>query len=272
MKLFKKLALFFASVPLLVSCANGSIAGTYGFQLGKDTGTHFGMFLALSDEAFVPEQGDETQYEEGLKKFDFTISVNMGDDEGDAGTASVIDNILDYFRDDDGNAVIPGYYKLTDETNPKGERRIKLGISFNYIAEKIAKAAKEEGDTDINTDDLNMLNNAAIIQNLLCATYKDETVNIYVPVSLEDLYYQLYWYGTDLHISIDLDAEDISDLIKITIVEVTKHDFGTLPTKDEVAAINQTYKQDHSNCTLPFVDVYNEFRLFHQIKLGLSKK
>ena len=276
MKLFKRIALFLASVPLLVSCATQSIAGTYGFQLGKDTGTHFGMFLSLTNDPFIPEQGDDTPYEEGLKNFTFLLSVNMSTDEGDAETQSAIESILDYFKDEDtGDAVIPGYYKLTDETNPKGEKRIKLGISFKYIADKIFEVGKEETGKDLDTSVLNVLNNAAIIQNILCATYKNETVNVYIPVSIDDLYYQLYWSGTDVQIIFNADAEEITEMIKIQIVDLGEekhHAFGTKPTKEDVEEINKTFKEDHKDCVWPFSDLYNEYRAFHQIALGLSKR
>ncbi len=264
MKFFKKLALLFAAVPFITSCGTGSIAGTYGFQLGKETGTHFGMYLNLTDDVFVPEAGDETQYEDGLKKFDFTLSVKMSSDDDES--SSMIDSILDYIKDADGNAIIPGYYKLTDETNPKGERRVKLGLGFKYLADKLVAAVKDQTDKDVDTSDFNILNDSKIIQNLLCATYKDETVNVYIPVSLDDLYYQLYWYGTDVKIKLDLDAEEIEDIIQINIVDTTPHAFGTFPTKEEIAAINQTFEADHEGC------IYTEYKLFHQIKLGLNKK
>ena len=261
---FKKLGLLFASVPLLVSCAPKSIAGTYGFQLGKETGTHFGMFMHLSDTPFQPDPEDATVYEEGLKKFEFTISVNMSKD--DEQSSSAIDSILDYFKDEDGNASIPGYYKLVDETNPKGERRVKLGISFKYIVDKAAAITKEETGEDVDTSTFNDLNDSKIIQNLLCATYKDNTFNVYIPVSVQDLYYQLYWYGTDLKIKFDPAAEDIADILSFDIVETEAHPFGTLPTKAQIDKINETFKAEHESC------MFTEYKLFHQIKLGLTKK
>ena len=261
---FKKLFLFFALTPLLVSCANKSIAGTYGFQLGKETGTHFGITLALTDTAFAPEQGDETVYEDGLKRFEFSVSAKMS--ESDEQSSSAIDSILDYFKDSDGNATIPGYYKLTDDVSRSGERRIKLGISFKYVADKLASIVKEETGKDVDSTQFNELNNSSIIQNLLCATYKDDTVNVYIPVSFNDLYYQLYWYGTDIKITFDPTKESIEEMIDFDIIEVTPHQFGTYPTKEEIAQINETFIPAHEGA------LFTEFKTFYQIKLGLMKK
>ena len=73
---FKKLLLLGMMLPLATSCGfNGDISGTYGFQLGKETGTHFGLFLALSNDPYLPAEGDQTVYEDGLKKFNFSVFI-----------------------------------------------------------------------------------------------------------------------------------------------------------------------------------------------------
>lgn len=261
----RKMFLLGLLFPLLVACNSQSIAGVYGFQLGKETGTHFGMSLALSDKAFVPSEGDTTVYESGLKSFKFSVSVKM--DTEDSDTSSVIDSILDYFKDESGKATIPGYYKLTNDLNRQGERRIKLGLSFDYIAYKLNQILEEKTSQTIDPHEFDNLNDSKIIQNILCATHKDDVVNIYIPVSYQDLYYQLYWYGTDVKISLDLEAEEIEDIISFEVLDVEpKHAFGTLPTKAEIEEINKTFPAQHENT------MFTEFKLFHQIKLGLLKK
>ena len=53
---FKKTSIFLVSLlSLLTSCGNKSIAGTYGFQMGKEKGTHFGFSLTLTEEASTIE-------------------------------------------------------------------------------------------------------------------------------------------------------------------------------------------------------------------------
>ena len=53
MKRIKKTPLLLAAtVSLLASCSGKSIAGNYGFQLGKANGTHFGIFIKLKDEKY----------------------------------------------------------------------------------------------------------------------------------------------------------------------------------------------------------------------------
>ena len=142
MNFIKRTLLFLATLPMLFSCANnGSIAGLYGFQLGKESGTHFGVFLNLTDKKYTPSEQDDGDFE-GYKNFTFSMSVKMqGSDEE---SSKAIESVLDYFKDETGTARIPGYYKLTNELNSYKEARIRLGLSFSYIVEKFLEISKEE--------------------------------------------------------------------------------------------------------------------------------
>ena len=252
MKFFKKCLLLCGLLPSLVACNTSSIAGTYSFQMGKETGTHFGVALNLTDRAYVPEEG-ENLGDEKFKDFTFTVSAKMSRGEE---IKSILDMINKYFPKG-----LPGYYRLTNEKNKKQESRIKLGFSFSKILEIILKAIAEESEEEIpipSTEELNELNESFLIHSLLYATYKSDVVNFYIPVSLDDVYFQLYWYGRDVKISAsEFDFE---------IVNVTEHPVGTSPTPEEVEEINKTFIEEHKDC------VIKEYRVFNQVKLGLTKE
>ena len=263
---FKKIFAFIGMLPLLVACNNSSISGVYSFQMGKEAGTHFGVYLNLKDEAYVSEQ-----VEAGFKKFDFSVNVKVGteDIEGE------IEKILSYFADEKGNATVPGYYKLENKSDPKGESLLTIGLEFSYIVEKLAEITKEETGQDVinpDSEEINALNDIGLIRRLLYATYGKNTVNFYIPVSISDALFQLYWYGTDVQAYYE-DPQDISTL-KFQVVDSTIHDFGTTPTEEEIAVINETYPAKHtaiSFFTAGEADA-SSYRIFHQVKLGLTKK
>ncbi len=240
-------------IPLLVSCGTSSIAGTYYFQLGKEQGTHFGVYLYLTDEAYIPEQNEDIG-DESFKKFTFDASVQFPNTE-EGSTAEAIENILKYFPDG-----IPGYYRLTDEKNSKGESRIKVGINYHDVYDTFKQVYKDITGEDfpIEEETLELLNNSMIVQSLLYTTYKDNTVNMYIPVSIDDVYYQLYWYGVDIQVNLEQ--------FDIKVVDVTKHDLGTHPKPEEVKAINADFATTHQGC------VFTSFRDFNQVKMGLMKK
>lgn len=53
MRKLKRTPILLAAIAsLLTSCGSKSIAGQYGFQLGKANGTHFGIFINLKDEKY----------------------------------------------------------------------------------------------------------------------------------------------------------------------------------------------------------------------------
>lgn len=282
----KKTLLFLSVVPILFSCGEASIAGDYSFQLGKDTGTHFGANLKLTDESFAHDTRDD------LKKFNLTISIKNGGEE----QGGVAADLLSIFKDTEGKATIPGYYAPTDEILKSGERKITVGLDFNYIVEKTVAVLKEQTgkELDIDPSSLGDLNDSNIIEGLLFATVLKDTVNFYIPVSPDDALLQLYWYGIDLRIRpsglidllIETEAETSDESVSVVsnetsqetsgteeeaekfieVVEVTAHEPGTTPTADDVAKINETFATDHKGCMV------TTFRAFHQVKLGLSKK
>ena len=252
MRLHKTL-LFTSIIPLLISCNANDIAGIYSFQLGKDTGTHFGIQLKLSNKYYVPAEGESVPAKT-YKEFNLTMSAKFPQEDG-GGIGETIDSILSYFTEG-----IPGYYQLTSEKNRRGEQRLKIGLSYAEIFKTIKNAYEGTAGMPLpeeTVEALNVLNDSKIIESLLYATYKDSTVNLYVPVSMDDLYYQLYWYGVDIKVKSFFDFE---------VVYFDGHPIGTNPTQEEVDEINQTFPAEHEGCQ------FTTYRAFNQLQMGLAKK
>ena len=260
---FKKALLTFSMIPFLASCnANSSIAGTYGFQMGKEAGTHFGIFLELTDNTYTATDVSE----EGLKEFNISLNIKNGKEEEDS---SAVKDILAWFGDEEG-ASFKGYYKVTDEKNKEGETLLILGLSFTYLIDRIKESYEAQMGEPLpdEVNDLVALGDEELVHKLLYATYKTNMVNIYLPVSISDAVYQLYWYGVDIQ-AYYTDPNDITTFT-FGIEHSTVHDFGTKPTAEEVATINETYPEKHNG--MSFMEVEENYRVFHQLKMGLSKK
>ena len=263
---FKKILLFILMLPLLVSCGTDSIAGVYVFQMGKEAGTHFNVTLNLKNDEYKTESFTEP----GFKKFDFSVNIKMGTEEIEEGS---ITEILSYFADENGTALVPGYYKATDKTDAKGEQILKIGIEFSYIINKAKEIYKKQTGEDLPddiSDGADSLNDSDLIQSLLYTSYKDNTVNFYIPVSGADAILQLYWYGVDVQMYYE-DPTDITSF-KMGIEKSIDHDYGTTPTTEDVAEINKTFPQKHNALLGIFQLQDNLYRPFHQVKLGLTKK
>ena len=154
-----------------------------------------------------------------------------------------------------------GYYKLLDEKNKQNENRLSIGLGFEYIFDFFLDAYKSSTESDLPDDkkeQLDKLNNNDLIQSIIYATYLKTDINFYVPVSADDAYYQLYWYGYDIQIN--------EETYEMNIVNTPKHEFGSSPTKEEVAAINENFASEHAGMT------YTSYRSFNVLKLTLMKK
>lgn len=189
----KGLSLIVASMAL-ASCGNSSIAGTYAFQLGRDGGTHFGIFLYLTDNLFKQTSNKS-----------FSISFDLGGNNMSALGFDTDDpfakNVLDEFTVN-GNLALDGYYSRSGRKDKNGGEILTFGLDFKEIYEKLDRAYEKTYTEELPVDEESFVNlfKEGIISQLLYASYTTETVNVYIPVSIEDAYYQLYWYGYDVKI------------------------------------------------------------------------
>ena len=305
---FKHIGLLGASLPLLLSCTPSNIAGTYTFQLGKETGTHFGIYLTLTNEQYgTPE--------ENLKQFDLAASISSSQ-EGSFIPAD-LEEALEVIKKEDGRYHIPGYYQVTGEVTPKGETRLIMGLDIDVIIDYVKQIYKAlmEKDLDIPQETIDLIKNSKVIDKIVYSSYKDDYVYCYVPVSFADIYYQLYWYGYDLQIKLLPDPEPEPDPnqdpnplrvslkegeestdtgegegegegdnpfpISIEVVELPdekKHSFGQNPTKEDIDKINETFAAEHEGMVIidttsrTFVEPLTSYRAFNVIQMGLIKQ
>ena len=217
--ILKKASLLLGLTPLLLSCANSSPVGQYVFQMGKNKDAHISVSLNLTNENY-----DETNIEKG-KKFDLAIDMVTSDVEDE------FSNLLKEFTP------ISGYYTVDKENKVYKETRLRVGLNLL-------------GSVEIPKEITDLIFVASITPTL---------VNFYIPVSFEDLTFQLYWYGYDLNIAKMLEEESSADPLA---TPEGAHPIGSHPTQADIDLINQHYSNDHTGV----------YRDFHVLKLGLTKK
>ena len=221
---YKKFLIFFSLFPLLASCAGNGYYGEYSFQMGKNKDTHIAVSLQLTKELY-----DANNPDKGEK---FSISFDMK-------TADVEDAYSQILKE---ITPLSGFYKIDRKVKVDDGSLLKIGINLL-------------GEYEVPQ---------TITDALFTANVANNIVNFYLPVSIEDLRYQVYWYGYDLsgeNIAAAIAGdEDIDD--PIASVDGA-HSLDVHPTKEQIDAINEHYPSTHDG---------DLFRDFHVLKLGLLKK
>ena len=201
----KKIPIIFCVTPLLLGCSKDPYAGRYTFQMGKSKDVHMGITLNLARTEYAadPSKG---------KDFQMILDFDMGIQDSDTSGESEYDvtSILKELLGDDKS--VNGYY-FVDKNEPKIYDQTRLHLCFDLL---------EKYDIPSEVTDL-----------VFVTTISQKEVNFYIPVSVTDLGFQLYWY-----------------LIEGKPV-------GTHPTAEDVERI----KQEKPN-----------FRDFHVLQLGLTKQ
>ena len=215
---------FFLTPLLLTSCNKSSYVGYYAFQMGKNEGTHFGLSINLT------------------KQDHFVDGINEGK----------------YFK------AVANSNVLVSESNPTGELIIEGGYTIGEKIDKDKKLVNMHYDMLESLKDLiaiiigadpSSFETSTYVQKLVTTDISNRAFNFIVPVSLNDLYLQLYWYGFDIN---NKDS---------TVHQVEEHPLGSHPSEEEVKAIKATYDNNH-------LDEDGEdlqFRDFHTITIGLIK-
>lgn len=213
------------SAVFLISCSGGgnSYLGKYKFQMGKDKGTNMGVFMELLDED-VKGTVDGTEQTLGKK---FTLSMHMsGMGDSSSSVASFLGNDFN----------LDGYYRIEKD-------RVLLGS--NNLSNLI-------GGDEGSTFDLE----PKYVEKVLYATVDSSKLSITLPVSVNDLIYQLYWYGYRIDLSADTLITDLP--------ESEHHEIGSHPTSEQVEAIK-------TKETAAGSDFYSSFRDYHTLTMGLIK-
>ena len=218
---YKKSLTLLGIVPLLIGCANKGPYGEYAFQMGKAKDTHIAVSLKLTKDNY-----DESNADKGQK---FELGLDLMTSDVESSYSEILKEL----------SPITGYYSIDKNVKVYDETRLNIGINFL-------------GEYELPTKITDLLFVASINKNI---------VNFYLPVSIDDLMFQLYWYGYDLS-STKWNSEEVTD-DDFLVTPEGKHDIGTHPTAEEIATINTHYADDHDG---------KVYRDFHILKLGLSKK
>ena len=250
-RIIKTPSLLVATATMLASCSTGSIAGTYGFQMGKETGTHFGVYLKLTDKyVTIESQPEETKK---YKECTFSFSIKYGDDTNDI--ANIIAGFAELLGGDGDKLSIKGYYYKSGKSLKDGSQELKLGVDFSYLKEQYP------GLEDLKFPELT----PDVIEKVVYTTYLSNVVTLNIPVGIEDLLFQLYWYG--------IDFEYVNDVVEmVQLPEEKHHEPGTHPTDADVELINQTYKADHQTLFDNLQLTISAYRDYYTLGMGLAKK
>ncbi|MCR4562012.1 MAG: hypothetical protein K5694_02250 [Bacilli bacterium] len=230
---------------LLTSCGADNYVGLYSFQLGKDSGTHFGVKMNLTNDDYINvDTGDSSDSSGPVgvlgKRFNLNFSIGMsksGEDIKDDEFTALINFLKSLFPNG-----IDGFYQI-GAVQESGRHLFKIGfasISFGTII-----AAPET------------------ISEVLYSEIDSSTLTMSIPVSENDLIFQLYWYGHDFKPGKDEEGEEIYIYSKLPKEQC--HPVNTHPTKAEVAAINKddAYANAHEGVV---------YRDWHTLTLGLARQ
>ena len=257
MKRIKRIPMLLASIPLLLTSCSTTIAGTYGFQLGKDKGTHFGIFITLTDTKYK-NNNPEAEIDPRAKKCKYKFSFNLGNsDDSEAG--SVLSGLAEILGEE---ATFSGYYYENGKPAKDGTTELKIGVDFSFIKDLFD--GDDESESPINPDDFPVIDPDAI-ERIVYTTYKNAVVTLNIPVSEVDLIYQLYWYGIDFTYSESEGLEFIDSAYG-------EHAAGTHPEQKDVEAINALgYEEAHREFAEKFEISLGSYRDFYTLAMGLNK-
>ena len=259
----KKKALLIATMLAsiaLTSCGEQTYHGTYQFQMGKQAGSHIGIYMDLTGDNIQVEVNKEKV---NMEKFTLRFSTPTGDNNGQG----LVGNFLSSFENG-----LSGGYKI-EYLAEKNENHLTL-VPVIDISQLMAMAeSSEEGDSssqESTSSQEEFVIPSEYVDDILIATFDNNTINVTVPVSLNDLMFQLYWYGFDIF-------DPLGEY------EIEKHEHGTHPTAEDVKKINETFNAEdrtfkHLNLDalmkykaalypIPVV----EYRDFNQLTMSLSK-
>ena len=141
MKLNKIGVFLFTSALLLTSCSKKSIAGIYGFQMGKEKGTHFGLFLELTDNYTTLDS--EPDVTNKYKKGEFSFSFKDGEKDDQDDDIDIMTFIGELLHQEGDTVKIPCYYYVGNKIPKSDETELKIGIDFSFIKDLV-----DDGDKD----------------------------------------------------------------------------------------------------------------------------
>ncbi|MCR5505778.1 MAG: hypothetical protein K6F07_02155 [Bacilli bacterium] len=226
---FGKLAPLFLFSLALSSCGPNTPYGNYAFQMGKTSSSHIAVSMTLGKEEVKQEN------EVLGKSMTFTIEGKMGaDGNEDEENFDVMDFLSSGLHAN-------GYYSIGEKVKDD-IKKLKIGINIKALEELF------EIPITIGSD---------VVEEVVYSEISSKNVALYIPVSVDDLKFQLYWYGFDVR------YEGTGDERHIVLKDSTPHPVSTHPTADEVKEVNKTYPADHEG---------TYFRDYHTLTLKLTKQ
>ena len=241
-------------VPILVlsSCSQANYAGTYQFRLGKTDGSHFEVTAVLTNDKYN---------EDGMKKM--TLTADLGEDMSPTALIEkygeqypilepFVDIMIDEIKD---IKEIPFYYKVLNSKVAKYGNRLAIGTDFavkkiDELKEKyeILKELFEELEIDETTFELK----PDQTKYFFGAYVNSKALTFEIPVSVDDLNMQDFWYGKSTLISGDyvdrLPGAKGEERFG-THPEVKKDDKGNI-TKNECDEVNKIFEKEFSKTYL----------------------
>ncbi len=254
-KLTKTPILLLATTSLLTSCSSNGMAGTYGFQMGKDSGTHFAISVKMSNKYVTLK--DQPEVTKKYKGCEMIFSVKTGDDDG-VSINSFLEMLAEILGQDKDKPIrIPGYYYKGEKKFRDGSFEVKLGVDTTFIE-------------DLDDEDVLPIFTPDMVEKIVYTTYLKDTLTLNIPVSITDVAYQLYWYGADI-------IYTEADGVQIVDSPSGEHEPGTHPTVEEVEEINLTFGDRHAEL-MTFLNKHgfdidlSVYRDYYTLALGLLRK
>ena len=256
-------------LPLaLCACGDGRSETVYSFQMGKQSGAHMTASITLTEKPFIMEgvapgsksltlygqiqMGRKSSSQEQLssaasepllssEETSFELSseaISAATSEDSAVTIpddmDIQEYIMNRIMELLGIGVsINGWYSI-GEVGPSGRNKMKIGFDLKSVFPDIEES---------------LILGPEYIEQIVFSEYDGKTIYLAIPVSFDDVVYQLYWYGFDI---LDFSTEGI-----------TEHEVGTHPTAEDVAEINKVYTTKHPD---------RVYRDFYCISMGLKKE
>ncbi len=247
-------------VPLLLSgCGGSSNETTYAFQMGRQSATHITAAMKLTKEDYSidgKKVGQKLTYymEARMGSASSSSAANDGEESAPTSEASVLSSEAISSASESESSVeesssfdfdfkkeimemlaegisLDGWYEIGAE-NEKGRKEMTVGFDLSGIIGETGSDIKLEPE---------------VLEKIIYSETDGGAIYLSIPVSLDDLVYQLYWYGFDLD----------------NFADVTEHKVGTHPTSEQVAEINKTYPASHGD---------RLYRDFHCLSLALKKQ
>ena len=263
----KKFKLFpFMLLPLaLSSCGESKFLGTYSFQLGRDSGTHFGVYATVTNKDYISASTaikygklmklrlnlggasvggflDDLNLNDVTINTFYTIGKELGQDKGNVFNFGF--NIVEVLEQ-----ILPHDPSEPDQGQDNPIKTTRDGDTPSEGGEGDTPSEGGEGDDPFDPSEWANLG-PEDTSKFVYSTISKTTLTFNIPVGFDDLTFQLYWYGLDLA---NPTSENPPD----------EHPAGTHPTATDVELINETYPASHDG---------KKFRDYHTLSLALTKK